>query len=114
MARLYADENFDVPGVEELRRLGHEVLTAHEAGQAGTGVSDAAVLAHATQLGRAVLTFNRRHFRRLHLQVRPHKGMILCTWDPDRAALAARIHQALVTLTTLDDQLVKIYRPAKS
>lgn len=26
MARLYADENFPLPVVEELRRLGHDVL----------------------------------------------------------------------------------------
>ncbi len=33
MAALYADENFDYPVVLELRRLGHDVLTAQEAGQ---------------------------------------------------------------------------------
>jgi len=27
MARLYADENFPLPVVEELRQLGHDVLT---------------------------------------------------------------------------------------
>jgi hypothetical protein len=27
MARLYSNENFPLPVVEELRRLGHEVLT---------------------------------------------------------------------------------------
>jgi len=27
MAQLYADENFPLPVVEELRRLGHNVLT---------------------------------------------------------------------------------------
>jgi len=30
MARLYADENFPFPAVEELRRLGHDVLTSYE------------------------------------------------------------------------------------
>ena len=35
MARLYANENFPLPVVEELRRLGHEVLTTYEAGDAG-------------------------------------------------------------------------------
>jgi uncharacterized protein DUF5615 len=35
MARLYADENFPLPVVEELRRLGHDVLTIYETGQAG-------------------------------------------------------------------------------
>lgn len=30
MARLYANENFPLPAVEELRRLGHDVLTTYE------------------------------------------------------------------------------------
>ena len=29
MARLYANENFPLPVVGELRRLGHDVLTIH-------------------------------------------------------------------------------------
>ena len=33
MARLYADEDFSYPTVEGLRRLGHDVLTAQEAGE---------------------------------------------------------------------------------
>jgi hypothetical protein len=45
MARLYGDEDFSLPVVEELRRLGHDVLTAQEAGQANLGVTDSAVLA---------------------------------------------------------------------
>ena len=32
MARLYANENFPLPVVEELRHLGHDVLTMQEAG----------------------------------------------------------------------------------
>jgi hypothetical protein len=30
---LYADENFPLPGVEELRRLAHDVLTTQEDGR---------------------------------------------------------------------------------
>jgi Domain of unknown function (DUF5615) len=30
---LYADENFPLPVVQELRRLGHDVLTAQEDGK---------------------------------------------------------------------------------
>lgn len=41
MARLYANENFPMPVVEELRRLGHNVLTMLEAGQTGQAMSDA-------------------------------------------------------------------------
>src|SRR5437764_4033508 len=111
MARLYADENFDYPVVEQLRFLGHDVLTAQEAGQANRKIPDADVLAFATSYGRAVLTYNRRHFHRLHRLVSPHGGIISCTRDDDSAALALRIHQAIQAAGTLDNQLLKIYRP---
>ena len=45
MAKLYANENFPLPVVEELRRLGHDVLTIQEAGEAGQSVPDEQVLA---------------------------------------------------------------------
>jgi hypothetical protein len=45
MARLYADEGFPKPIVEELRKLGHDVVTAQEAGKAGQRIPDADVLA---------------------------------------------------------------------
>lgn len=66
MARLRGDEDFSYPVVQELRRLGHDVVTAQESGMAHQGVEDAEVLAFATSQGRAILTFNRRHFMRLH------------------------------------------------
>jgi len=68
MVALYVDEDFSYPVVQRLRQLGYAMLTAHEAGQAGQGIEDAAVLAFATAAGRAVLTFNRRHFIRLHTE----------------------------------------------
>ena len=67
MARLYADENFAFPVVVELRRLGHDVVTAQEAGQGNREVSDDDVLTFAIAQGRRVLTFNQRHFLRMHL-----------------------------------------------
>ncbi len=63
MAGLYTDENFPLPAVEELPRLGHDVLTLTEAGQA---VPDAEVLALAVAAGRMLVTLNRKHFIRLH------------------------------------------------
>jgi len=44
MARLYADEDFPLPVVDELRRLGHDVRTVQEAGRGGQQVPDADVL----------------------------------------------------------------------
>ncbi|NVM30155.1 MAG: DUF5615 family PIN-like protein [Candidatus Helarchaeota archaeon] len=40
MARLYANENFPLPVVEELRKLGHNVLTIQETGKAGRAESE--------------------------------------------------------------------------
>jgi hypothetical protein len=94
-----------------LRRLGHDVLTSHEAGQAGLRVSDEKVLAFAHAAGRAVLTHNRKHFRHLHGAGKPHSGVILCTEDPDFDSLAVRIDEALSTASELTAQLVRVIRP---
>ena len=61
--------------------------TAVEAGQAGQGIADAAVLAWAHALGRAVLTHHRKHFRILPNAGHAHSGLVLCTEDADFAAL---------------------------
>ena len=111
MARLFADENFPLPAVEALRRLGHDVLTAAEAGQAGQGIADDAVLALAHALGRAVLTHNRKHFRNLHNAGHAHSGLVLCTEDADFAALGARIDAALAGAGDPSGQLIRVARP---
>ena len=111
MARLYADENFPLPAVEALRRLGHDVMTAAEAGQAGQGIADDVVLGFAHALGRAVLTHNRKHFRHLHNAGHAHSGLILCTADADFAALGARIDMALNGAGDPCGQLIRVTRP---
>ena len=55
MADLYADENFHYDVVQALRLLGHNVLTAQEAGQAYQRIPDPAVLAYAIRLGRRAI-----------------------------------------------------------
>ena len=115
MARLYADEDFPFPVVEELRRLGHDVRTVQEAGLGGQGIGDAEVLADAIAEQRAVLTHNHADFQRLHSRNRKHDGIISCTQDPqDHAGLAHRIHAAIVPLATLADQFIRVIRPNPS
>lgn len=111
MALLYADENFAYPVLAELRRLGHDVLTAQEAGQGNQGTPDDAILAFAVAQRRAILTFNRRYFIRLHRNGQTHAGIVVCTRDSNTGGLAARIHEAVSSRPTLDAQLVRIYRP---
>ena len=81
MASLYANENFPQPVVEELRRLGHDVLTVLETGKAGQSWPDEAFFEFAISQRRAVLTINRRHFFRLHRSNPNHAGIIACTYD---------------------------------
>jgi len=110
--RLYADENFPLPVVEELRRLGHDVLTMYEDGKANQSVPDDEVLTLATEGRRALLTTNRRHFIRLHRRVAEHGGIIVCTFDPDFTGQAQRVSEAIENASSLAGQLFRVYRPA--
>jgi hypothetical protein len=110
MARLYANENFPLATVEELRRLGHDVLTTADAGQSGAAVPDDQVLAAATSQQRVVLTFNRRDFIQLHQKQPRHAEIIVCTFDADFPGLAGRIHDAIGSVPDRSGQLLRVYR----
>ena len=112
MSRLLADENFPLPVVEELRRLGHNVLTVQEAGRGNQQFPDNEVLSLASAEERAVMTLNRKHFVRLHQESTKHAGIIVCTVDLDYYGQAHRIHQAIKSYTTLEGLLIRINRPA--
>jgi len=109
---LYADENFPLRVVEELRRLGHDVLTAFEDGRANQSIIDRDLLARATAINRALLTLNRIDFKRLHRQMPDHAGIIICTEDPDRLGQAKRITAAIAEMVDLRGKLIRVYRPA--
>jgi hypothetical protein len=111
MARLYSNENFPLPVVEELRRLGHEVLTTHEAGEAGKSVPDDQVLAFAAAEARALVTLNRKHFIHLHNANPDHAGIIVCSLDLDFPGQAHRIHDAIESMPRLAGELIRINRP---
>jgi predicted nuclease of predicted toxin-antitoxin system len=109
---LYADENFPLRVVEELRRLGHNVLTALEDGKANQAITDADLLARASELNRVLVTLNRQDFKRLHLQMPDHAGIIICTEDPDRVGQAQRISVSIAEAVDLAGKLIRVYRPA--
>ena len=110
MALLYANENFPRPVVDQLRRLGHDVLTIQDTGKADQAVPDEEVLAFAVREARAVLTLNRKHFVHLHREKPEHSGIIVCTFDPDFFAQAERIHAAISPESELTDKLIRINR----
>ena len=111
MVRLYSNENFPLPVVQELRKLGHDVLTVQEAGNADQAIPDEAVLDFASNEQRAVITLNRRDFIHLHKIQPNHSGIIVCTYDADFIGQAQRIHEALSANNLLDGLLIRVNRP---
>ena len=113
MARFYTNENIALQLVIELRLLGHDVLSSHEAGNANASIPDTQVLRFAADQHRILLSHNRRHFLRLHQKrTEGHAGMILCTFDPDFAGQASRIHLAIAEpgSSGLADQVIRVNR----
>jgi len=80
--------------------------------KANQSLTDEEVLALAKVKNRALLTLNRRDFILLHGQDQNHSGIIVCTFDSDFIGQARRIADALKQQTALEQQLVRIYRPA--
>jgi hypothetical protein len=66
------------------------------------------VLALAVAEQRIVVTLNRRHFIRLHSTMPEHAGIVVCTFDPDFAALAQRIHTALEAQPQMAGQPIRV------
>ena len=91
--QLYADEDFFMPIVRELRKLGHDVLTVSEDGR--KGLPDEQILERASSLARIVLTHNRDDFESLHRSGQDHVGILSATQDLDSRAVAMRIDAAL-------------------
>ncbi len=111
--RFYSDENFPQIAAFELKRLGHDVLTAFADGKANQEISDEEVLTRAIELERTVLTLNRLHFKRLHKFSSNHFGIVICTYDPDFLGQAERIHEKVSGYEKLEGELIRVYRPDK-
>ena len=93
-----------------MRRLGHDVLTVLEDDRANQSITDKELLTRATEINRAVLTLNRLDFKRLHLQMPDHAGIIICTEDPDRVGQAQRIAASIAAAGELRGELIRVYR----
>lgn len=110
MADLYTNENFPLPAAQELRRLGHDVLTVQESGLGSQAIADESVLRFAISQRRAVVTLNRRHFVRLHEENPSHHGIIVCTADRDFVGLASRVYMVIRSKSGLEGQLARVNR----
>ena len=111
MARFLADENVPRQVCEELRNLGHDLVTADEAGVANQRIPDQQLLDLAFEQHRILLTFDRRDFLRLHNAGARHLGIIICTFDPEFQRQASRIHESLTDWRG-HRELVRVNRPS--
>lgn len=111
MVLLFADENFPLPAVRRLQAMGHDVLTAAEAGMVNRRIPDQIVLEYATLLVRAVLTPNWQDFVDLHNADPAHAGIVVCEADADHVALATRIDAEVLARGSLPGELVEVARP---
>jgi hypothetical protein len=91
--------------------LGHDVLSVAPDGRANQSVDDKDILGRATELQRILLTLNRWDFHRLHKSNPDHAGIVTCTDDIDRSALARRIDLAMRQHSDLRGRLTKVIRP---
>ena len=110
MFRFYANENLTFELVELLRQQGYDVLTSLEAGNANQRIPDDQVLRTATADNRAVLTFNRDDFLRLHRSGVNHSGIIICKDDSDLSGLSQALHDYLMTQEILQNCLLRVLK----
>ena len=108
MAKLYSNEHFPFPAVNLLRNLGHDVLTTQDA--KNQGISDSDVMKFAFEEGRAVVTLNRKDFRRLHKEIDSHFGIIVCTDDDNYGRLAKNIARKIAENPDLSNRLLFVYK----
>lgn len=108
--RFYADENFPLDTVIELRRLGHDVLTMFEDGRANKSIPDESVLKRSIKLERVLLTINRLDFKRLHNADSNHAGIVICTFDPDFVNQASCIDEVCRNSDKVEGTLLRTYR----
>jgi Domain of unknown function (DUF5615) len=90
--KFYANENFPLDIVTELRQLGYSVLTSQEAEQANRAISDENVLKFAKEIGVVVITLNREDFITLHKSDKNHSGIVIGKEDRDYKGQAETIH----------------------
>jgi hypothetical protein len=116
LSLLLADQDFNQRIVTLLAGLGHDIVSPVDLGWSNIRVEDCDVLKTALQQGRAVLTHNGWHFKKLHAEsVKPgqhvHCGVIVCSQVPrDREpAIAQRIDQAIRVSVPLDGVLVRVH-----
>lgn len=108
---LLADEDFDFPIVLKLRELGIDIITVADLLLDNQGTPDTDIYKVATDHGRAVVTFNRKDFLRIHNQSTRHSGIIVCKRNTPVALLVQKISDLVQSTVDFSGQLHRIVQP---
>jgi hypothetical protein len=95
--RLLADVHFDVQVCKHLRAIGYQVQEARllKGQRHRNRMSDESLLDYARQLRAAILTDNVADFRKLHIAMPWHEGIVACPLYDNARRKADRIHRLL-------------------
>lgn len=109
--KLYLDQDVNINLAVRLRRHGYDVVTTREVGNIGN--PDEQQLEYATNNSRAILTHNRKHFRRLHRDWKSsgqHHGGIIVSVHLSLDELERRMLNLLrrVSANTAQDRLFSL------
>jgi len=109
VARVNSNENVSLRIVEALRKLGHDIETSFEAGNANQETPDEEVLEYALSNSRVVLTNNRKDFIKLHRKSVPHCGIAVYTVQPDAIETSTKIHGVLSDSRSVGRFLARVH-----
>lgn len=92
--RLYTDEDVNIAVAGQLNRLGYEVLTCVEAGNANLSLSDDWQLGYATAHQRTILVHNIDDYiaedQKWRAEGREHYGIVFAAWETPLSELIRR------------------------
>jgi hypothetical protein len=106
LGRFYANENFPLPVVEELRKLGHIIITVQES--QNTMMKDSGIFEYIKKNNMVLLTLNRLHFIHIHNKNKDHPGIIVCTFDSNFKRLANNIDKIFSNNSPLKGKLIRV------
>lgn len=79
--RLYLDEDVQAEAAEQLRQLEYDVICCRDSGRSNQGIDDEDQLAYATELGRALFTYNVADYvaldKKWKAANRRHRGIVI-------------------------------------
>ena len=111
MTRLFADENIPPRIVQGLQNHGVDIITTTDAQLDNRKTSDPDILAYASGVGRAVITFDRGDYKKLHQQSNAHSGIILLKQNMPLPMLIEKVAALALSQADLSGKVHRVIQP---